>query len=63
MSRKLSKLDQAYNAAITALNEAEDQIEAIMADRDKAWAAADAIHALGKHGKRSSTLAELEVEV
>lgn len=63
MTRKLSKLDEAYNACIEALNDAEDKIEALMATRQKAWDAAEAIHALGKHGKRGSTADDLEVEV
>lgn len=53
MGRALSLNDQAYNATVNALNDAEKRLEEAADDRDRAWQAAEALHALGEHGSLS----------
>lgn len=54
MTRKLDKHDQAYNACIDALNEAEDRLSDAARARSCAWNAAESIHPCGTHGKRQT---------
>lgn len=51
----LSLVDEAYNAAIVALNDAEDRLVAAYEERLRAWDAAEALNPIGTHGARSST--------
>lgn len=57
----LSLNDKAYNAAVDALNDAEERLDKVLAERNRAWDAAEALAPLGRHGKRGSEYDELEV--
>jgi hypothetical protein len=57
----LSLNDKAYNAAVDALNDAEERLDKVLTERNRAWDAAQALCPIGKHGRRGSGYDEVEV--
>lgn len=59
MTRNLDKYDQAYNAVIDALNEADEELDEALANRNSLLLAAEELHGLGEHGASARPLLEL----
>lgn len=54
MASNLSPNDEAYNAAVVALNDAEERLLDAFHDRQRAWDACQALNPIGTHGARST---------
>lgn len=48
---KLTPNDQAYNAAVDALNAYDAQLRDVLSERGRAWNACEALIGLGAHGQ------------
>ena len=49
---KLDRLARAYNGVIAEINEADAELDKLIAERDKLWKAAEAIFATGSPRRR-----------
>jgi hypothetical protein len=50
MPKALSDYNKAYNALVDILNDRDEKLHELLAERNAAWLACDALHPTGSHG-------------